>query len=179
MLPSEHSHFHGKERNISYLYKECMYAQGSLVHHRRVPGLYSGRGSCHQSRRPSCNGYRSVLLSEYLWLGHGEATRDKSPRHGERRGDGGLLLVHGRGACYLHDRRALRRRGAPRRRDNHTMPELPEVETIRRGLAERLPGQTITGLRVRQAQLRHLVDVPALQAHAVGRTITQVDRRAK
>jgi formamidopyrimidine-DNA glycosylase len=59
------------------------------------------------------------------------------------------------------------------------MPELPEVETIRRGLAERLPGQTITGLRVRQAQLRHLVDVPALQAHAVGRTITQVDRRAK
>ena len=36
------------------------------------------------------------------------------------------------------------------------MPELPEVETIRRGLAERLSGQTITSLRVRQAQLRHL-----------------------
>ena len=60
-----------------------------------------------------------------------------------------------------------------------TMPELPEVETIRRGLAERLSGQTITGLRVRQAQLRHLVDVAALQEHAVGRTITRVDRRAK
>lgn len=59
------------------------------------------------------------------------------------------------------------------------MPELPEVETIRRGLAARLPGQTITGLRVRQAQLRHLVDVPTLHAQAVGRTITQVDRRAK
>ena len=59
------------------------------------------------------------------------------------------------------------------------MPELPEVETIRRGLAERLPGQTITGVRVRQAQLRHLVDVAALHAHAVGRTITSVDRRAK
>ena len=59
------------------------------------------------------------------------------------------------------------------------MPELPEVETIRRGLAERLPGQTITGVRVRQAQLRHLVDVAALQEHAVGRTISSVDRRAK
>jgi formamidopyrimidine-DNA glycosylase len=59
------------------------------------------------------------------------------------------------------------------------MPELPEVETIRRGLAERLPGQTITGLRVRQAQLRHLVDVAALLEFAVGGTITSVDRRAK
>src|SRR5712691_1942058 len=59
------------------------------------------------------------------------------------------------------------------------MPELPEVETIRRGLAERLSGQTITGLRVRQAQLRHLVDVAALLELAVGRTITRVDRRAK
>ena len=48
------------------------------------------------------------------------------------------------------------------------MPELPEVETIRRGLAERLSGQTITGLRVRQAQLRHLVDVAALLELAVG-----------
>ena len=34
-------------------------------------------------------------------------------------------------------------------------------------------------MRVRQAQLRHLVDVAALQEHAVGRTITSVDRRAK
>jgi formamidopyrimidine-DNA glycosylase len=59
------------------------------------------------------------------------------------------------------------------------MPELPEVETIRRGLAERLSRQTITGVRVRQAQLRHLVDIAALQEHAVGRTITSVDRRAK
>jgi formamidopyrimidine-DNA glycosylase len=59
------------------------------------------------------------------------------------------------------------------------MPELPEVETIRRGLAERLSGQTITGVRVRQAQLRHLVDVAALQELTVGRTITSVDRRAK
>ena len=59
------------------------------------------------------------------------------------------------------------------------MPELPEVETIRRGLASRLTGQTITGLRVRQPRLRHLVDVAALQTEAVGRAITGVDRRAK
>ncbi|MBM3227229.1 MAG: bifunctional DNA-formamidopyrimidine glycosylase/DNA-(apurinic or apyrimidinic site) lyase [Candidatus Tectomicrobia bacterium] len=59
------------------------------------------------------------------------------------------------------------------------MPELPEVETIRRGLAARLPGQTITGVRVRQAQLRHLVDVAALQAQTVGSTIRRIERRAK
>lgn len=61
----------------------------------------------------------------------------------------------------------------------NVMPELPEVETIRRGLAGRLPGQMITSVRVRQAQLRHVVDVAALQAQAVGRTITGIERRAK
>jgi len=61
----------------------------------------------------------------------------------------------------------------------YLMPELPEVETIRGGLAIRLTGQTITGIRVRQAQLRHRVDVAALHAEAVGRTISGVDRRAK
>ena len=59
------------------------------------------------------------------------------------------------------------------------MPELPEVETIRRGLAARLTGQQITGVRVRQAQLRHRVDTKALQEQAVGCTIEGVDRRAK
>jgi formamidopyrimidine-DNA glycosylase len=59
------------------------------------------------------------------------------------------------------------------------MPELPEVETIRRGLVPRLVGQTITGIRVRQPRLRHMVDVAALQEQAVGRRITAVDRRAK
>ena len=59
------------------------------------------------------------------------------------------------------------------------MPELPEVETIRRGLAARLIGQQITGIRVRQPRLRHLVDTPALQKYAVGCTIERVERRAK
>jgi formamidopyrimidine-DNA glycosylase len=59
------------------------------------------------------------------------------------------------------------------------MPELPEVETIRRGLAPQLTGQSITGVRVRQPRLRHLVDVKALQEQAVDRMIMSVDRRAK
>lgn len=59
------------------------------------------------------------------------------------------------------------------------MPELPEVETIRRGLETRLVGQTITGVRVRQARLRHVVDVAALQQQAVGCTIEGIERRAK
>jgi formamidopyrimidine-DNA glycosylase len=59
------------------------------------------------------------------------------------------------------------------------VPELPEVETIRRGLATRLIGRQITGIRVRQPRLRHLVDTHALQTHAVGCTVERVDRRAK
>lgn len=59
------------------------------------------------------------------------------------------------------------------------MPELPEVETIRRGLALQLAGRQITGVRIRQRQLRYPVDEKALQEHAVGCTIAGVDRRAK
>jgi formamidopyrimidine-DNA glycosylase len=59
------------------------------------------------------------------------------------------------------------------------MPELPEVETIRRGLVPQLTGQNITGVRVRQPRLRHLVDVKALEEQAVDRMIMSVDRRAK
>lgn len=59
------------------------------------------------------------------------------------------------------------------------MPELPEVETIRRGLSQQLVGRTIRAVRVRQAKLRHVVDAQALREHAVDRTIDRVERRAK
>ena len=59
------------------------------------------------------------------------------------------------------------------------MPELPEVETIRRGLSQQLVGRTISAVRVRQPKLRHLVDARVLRDHAVGRAISRVERRAK
>lgn len=59
------------------------------------------------------------------------------------------------------------------------MPELPEVETIRRGLSRQLIGRTIHDVRVRQNQLRHVVDAEALRRHAIGRTVSRVERRAK
>ena len=59
------------------------------------------------------------------------------------------------------------------------MPELPEVETIRRGLNRQLVGRTISAVRVRQNQLRQVVDAEALRLHAVGRAVSRVERRAK
>jgi formamidopyrimidine-DNA glycosylase len=59
------------------------------------------------------------------------------------------------------------------------VPELPEVETIRRGLLQRLVGHPITAVRVRQAYLREKVEVDTLQMHVVGTTIEGIDRRAK
>jgi formamidopyrimidine-DNA glycosylase len=59
------------------------------------------------------------------------------------------------------------------------MPELPEVETIRRGLVQRLIGCQITGVRVRQASLREMVEADTLETSVVGRTITGIERRAK
>lgn len=59
------------------------------------------------------------------------------------------------------------------------MPELPEVETIRRGLSRQLVGRTIQDVRVRHKQLRHVVDAEALRRHVIGRTVSCVERRAK
>jgi formamidopyrimidine-DNA glycosylase len=58
------------------------------------------------------------------------------------------------------------------------LPELPEVETIRRALAARLAGRRITALEQRRPDLRF--PLPArLAARLVGRGVQGVGRRAK
>jgi formamidopyrimidine-DNA glycosylase len=58
------------------------------------------------------------------------------------------------------------------------MPELPEVETTRRGIAPALTGHTVTATVVRNARLRQ--PIPAdLDAHLIGQTLLAVERRAK
>lgn len=57
------------------------------------------------------------------------------------------------------------------------MPELPEVETTRRGIAPHLEGRVITGALVRDARLRW--PVPDLGALLAGRRVLAVERRAK
>jgi len=58
------------------------------------------------------------------------------------------------------------------------MPELPEVETTRRGLAPWLEGQRIRSLVVRQRQLRWPVP-HQLERRLAGRTVTELGRRGK
>ena len=58
------------------------------------------------------------------------------------------------------------------------MPELPEVEITRRGIAPHLLGQVVTAVRVRQPRLRY--PVPAdLAQRLPGQTLLAVRRRAK
>jgi formamidopyrimidine-DNA glycosylase len=58
------------------------------------------------------------------------------------------------------------------------VPELPEVETTRRGLAPHLVGQTVADVTIRHPQLRW--PIPAdLPARLTGQIIRQLDRRAK
>src|SRR5258707_3175622 len=58
------------------------------------------------------------------------------------------------------------------------MPELPEVEPVRRGLIPRLVGHRIVRLVQRRRDLR--VPLPAKFAQKVeGRTVRAIDRRAK
>ncbi len=58
------------------------------------------------------------------------------------------------------------------------MPELPEVETTRRGIRPLLVGRRVQAVVVRQRQLRWPV-TPALDEALPGRTISDVRRRAK
>lgn len=59
------------------------------------------------------------------------------------------------------------------------MPELPEVETVRRGLAELLPGRQVTGVAVFDSP-KSFPNAPAQVEHFLyGAVVKQVRRRAK
>jgi len=58
------------------------------------------------------------------------------------------------------------------------MPELPEVETTRRGLAPHLEGRTVTGVTLRRPDLRWPIP-DEIRDRLPGQRITAVRRRAK
>jgi formamidopyrimidine-DNA glycosylase len=58
------------------------------------------------------------------------------------------------------------------------VPELPEVETIRRHLAEVLPGRTVTGVELRLPKLLK-ADPGRSLGDSIGQPVLGVDRRAK
>ncbi len=58
------------------------------------------------------------------------------------------------------------------------MPELPEVEVIRRGLAKKLVGQTIRGVNRGDKRLRRQTEAGELES-LVGHTVTSLSRRGK
>jgi formamidopyrimidine-DNA glycosylase len=58
------------------------------------------------------------------------------------------------------------------------MPELPEVETVRRGLAPTLEGARITAVDLRRPDLRFPF-TPRLAERLIGRTVNALGRRAK
>ncbi len=61
------------------------------------------------------------------------------------------------------------------------MPELPEVETVRDGLARHVVGRTVESVEVRRASAvrRHDAGAPDFEARLVGRTLTAAVRRGK
>ena len=58
------------------------------------------------------------------------------------------------------------------------MPELPEVETTRRGIAPHVEGRRVTGVVLRRPDLRWPIP-PEISSLLPGQTIDSVDRRAK
>ena len=58
------------------------------------------------------------------------------------------------------------------------MPELPEVETTRRGIRPALRGRAVNGFVLRERRLRWPVDVGLVHA-LPGQRVVEVRRRAK
>ena len=58
------------------------------------------------------------------------------------------------------------------------MPELPEVETVRRGVDRHLPGRRLDAVELRRADLRWPIPVDDVRA-LVGRRCVSTDRRSK
>lgn len=59
------------------------------------------------------------------------------------------------------------------------MPELPEVETVRRGLMPHVEGQIIQAITIRHTKLRYPVDTQLLESRLVGQKVLSLKRRAK
>jgi formamidopyrimidine-DNA glycosylase len=59
------------------------------------------------------------------------------------------------------------------------VPELPEVEVLRRSLVPHLEGDRFVRVVVRDTSLREPVDLSSLEAHVVGRRVAGIRRRAK
>jgi len=59
------------------------------------------------------------------------------------------------------------------------VPELPEVEVLRRSLEPRIHGKRIEAVRVWNGALREPVKGPILRRRLVGRRVLEADRRAK
>jgi len=59
------------------------------------------------------------------------------------------------------------------------MPELPEVETTRRGIEPYVVGSTVEAINVRQARLRNVVPIRSLKRALLGTSIQSVIRRGK
>jgi formamidopyrimidine-DNA glycosylase len=70
---------------------------------------------------------------------------------------------------------------APLPLENRAVPELPEVETIRRDLEPLVTGRTITGVEVDPGTIQLLAKAPleVLRANLVGRRIEGLGRRGK
>lgn len=59
------------------------------------------------------------------------------------------------------------------------MPELPEVETVRRSLAPHVVGRRVAAVEARAVRLRGGLDPEAWRAAAVGATVASLSRRGK
>ncbi|WP_422678135.1 DNA-formamidopyrimidine glycosylase family protein [Blastococcus brunescens] len=111
---------------------------------------------------------------------------DEGPDHAKTFAASVLLAgtVYGRAAAGPRrppNRRPPRRPGGRSRRRSDDVPELPEVEVVRRGLEQWVAGRTVATVEVHhpRAVRRHLEGADHFVAALTGRTLTAAHRRGK
>src|SRR5581483_8264595 len=118
--------------------------------------------------------------------------RDRVPREARRAGRGGGAAGRdpralGRGgraggarrARGVRPRRGAAARAAAAARRRLVVPELPEVETVRRRLAPVLEGRTLARVEIGDARLTRPLDPVEMAAELDGERVALVDRRGK
>jgi len=59
------------------------------------------------------------------------------------------------------------------------LPELPEVETVRKGLLQAVLNKKIKNVTIRNPKLRYLIPVDKLKQSVIGSSVIEIKRRAK
>lgn len=128
------------------------------------------------------NSGRTVRAAAYAEAGKGECDMTLVQRCSTAEGGRPELLIYvkgGKGAQYGNAATPSVQFAFFMRKEGHAMPELPEVETVKRVIEPQIRGRSITGLMIRRPEIIAHPGEGGFRKSLMGRTICGMGRRGK